>query len=188
MNTSTLTLAGTDWHIDAAHSNLEFAVKHMMLATVRGRFGQVEGTVRFRGDEPETAAVTVVVDVASIDTRSGQRDAHLRSADFFDEASFPQLAYVSRIIEATGEDRYRMVGDLTMRGVTREVVLDARFEGEGQDPWGGTRMAFHATGKLDRRDFGLTWNQALETGGILVGEEIRLSIDVELVLANGENG
>lgn len=181
MSTATVTLAGTSWSVDAAHSSLEFAVKHMMLATVKGRFAQVDGKVSFAADDLASARVEVSVDVESIDTRNRQRDDHLRSADFFDVANWPKLTFVSRRIEETGEGGYRVVGDLTMRGVTRELSLAATFEGEGQDPWGGTRMAFHATGRLDRREFGLTWNQALEAGGILVGDEVRLSIDVELV-------
>jgi len=180
-NAVTQELAGTTWSIDAAHTNVEFGVKHMMLATVKGRFAEVAGTVEFAGDDLSTAQVRVVAEAASIDTRSGQRDAHLRSPDFFDAAAYPQLTFVSREVQPAGSDEFRVVGDLTLHGVTHELVLAARFEGEGQDPWGGTRMAFHATGKLDRRDFGLTWNQALETGGLLVGEEIKLSIDVELV-------
>ncbi|NJD09484.1 MAG: YceI family protein [Gemmatimonadetes bacterium] len=174
-------MAGTSWAIDAAHSNVEFAVKHMMLATVKGRFGKVDGTVEFAGDELTSARVGVVVDIASIDTRVEQRDAHLRSPDFFDAASHPEMRFVSRDVIAVGADSYRVTGDLTIRGVTRELVLEASFEGEGSDPWGGSRMAFHATGKLDRRDYGLTWNQALEAGGVLVGETVKLAIDVELV-------
>jgi polyisoprenoid-binding protein YceI len=153
----------------------------MMLATVRGRLGQVAGSVDFAGDELDSAQVKVTIDAAGIDTRLEQRDAHLRSPDFFDVERYPELTYVSRQVERSGGDSYRVVGDLTIRGVTREVVLDAAYQGQGQDPWGGSRMAFHATGRLDRREFGLTWNQALETGGILVGDEIRLTIDVELI-------
>jgi polyisoprenoid-binding protein YceI len=181
MSAATATLAGTTWAVDAAHSNVEFAVKHMMLATVKGRFAQVAGEVTFGSDDFASAQVKVAVDVASIDTRTQQRDEHLRSPDFFDVANYPELTYEGGRVERTGEDSYRVAGDLTIRGITREVVLHATFEGQGADPWGGTRMAFHATGSLDRREFGLTWNQALETGGILVGDEVKLSIDVELV-------
>jgi polyisoprenoid-binding protein YceI len=181
MNATTQGLAGTKWSIDAAHSNVEFAVKHMMLATVKGRFAGVAGTVEFDGEELASARVEVAIEVASIDTRAEQRDAHLRSPDFFDAEAYPQMTFRSRGMEAAGADRYLVTGDLEIRGVSREIALTASFEGHGQDPWGGTRMAFHATGKLDRREYGLTWNQALEAGGILVGDEVKLSIDVELV-------
>lgn len=174
-------LTGQKWGIDAAHTSVEFAVKHLMLATVKGRFGQVAGSVELTGEDLASARIEVVIDVASIDTRAEQRDAHLRSPDFFDVANYPEMRFVSRRVEPRGEDGYRVTGDLTIRDVTRQLVLDATFEGRGRDPWGGTRMAFNATGKLDRRDYGLTWNQALEAGGVVVGENIKLSIDVELV-------
>lgn len=183
MQTASLSLTGTTWNLDASHSNIEFAVKHMMLATVKGRFAEANATVMFGSDEFMSAQVNVEIDVASIDTRSEQRDGHLRSADFFDAEQFPKLTFVSRDVAVKGADEYELTGDLTIRGVTREVVLKATFEGEGQDPWGGTRMAFSATGRIDRKDFGLTWNQALETGGILVGEDIKLSIEAEFVRA-----
>lgn len=179
---TTPSLAGTSWSIDSAHTQVEFAVKHMMLAKVRGRFAEFEGSVAFETDDIASAAIEVRIAAASIDTRVAQRDEHLRSADFFDVAQYPELRFVSRRIEARGDAEYRVVGELTIRGVTREVTLDARFEGTGTDPWGGTRIAFSASGSIDRRDYGLTWNQALEAGGILVGDEVRLSIEAELVL------
>jgi polyisoprenoid-binding protein YceI len=175
-------LAGTRWAIDSAHTQVEFAVKHMMLAKVRGRFAEFEGSVAFETDEVTSAAIEVRIAAASIDTRVAQRDEHLRSADFFDVGQYPELRFTSRRIEERGDDEYRVVGELTIRGVAREVTLDARFEGTGRDPWGGTRIAFSAAGRIDRREYGLTWNQALETGGILVGDEIRLAIEAELVL------
>lgn len=171
----------TIWQIDPAHTDVGFAVKHLMISTVRGRFAGVKGTIVLDEANPTNSSVEAEIDVATIDTRQEQRDAHLRSADFFEVEKYPTMTFRSRRVERLGNDRYRIVGDLTIRDVTREVVLDATDEGRGRDPWGGDRLAFSATTTIDRRDFGLTWNQALETGGVLVGNEIRISIDVQAV-------
>lgn len=171
----------TIWQIDPAHTDVGFAVKHLMISTVRGRFAGVKGTIVLDEANPANSSVEAEIDVATIDTRQEQRDAHLRSADFFEVEKYPTMTFRSRRVERLGNDRYRIVGDLTIRDVTREVVLDATDEGRGRDPWGGDRLAFSATTTIDRRDFGLTWNQALETGGVLVGNEIRISIDVQAV-------
>lgn len=169
------------WTIDPAHSHVEFAVRHMMIATVKGRFGGVTGTVRTDETNPANAQVEVEIDAATIDTRESQRDAHLKSADFFDVETFPKLTFTStRITDVSGQS-FKLVGDLTMHGVTREVTLDVTSEGRGTDPWGNERAGFTASGKLKRSEFGLTWNQALETGGLLVGDDIKITIDVELV-------
>ena len=171
--------ASTTWQLDPAHTNVEFSVKHLMLARVKGRFTGVAGTVMLA--EPTASTVEVVIDAASIDTREAKRDAHLRSADFFDVERFPTITFRSSDVRPAGAGDLRIVGDLTIRDVTREVTLEVTDEGRGTDPWGGERAGFSATAVIDRRDFGLTWNQALETGGVLVGNEIRISLEVELV-------
>lgn len=169
------------WRIDPTHTNVEFGVRHLMISTVKGRFGAVEGTVTVEDGDPATAQIDVRIDAASIDTRVEQRDAHLRSADFFDVEKHPALTYTSRSVERTGGGKLKVVGDLTIRGVTREVVLDVEELGTVRDPWGNDRAGYSAKGKLDREAFGLTWNQALEAGGVLVGNEVKISLEVELV-------
>jgi polyisoprenoid-binding protein YceI len=171
----------TTWQIDPAHTEVGFSVKHLMISTVRGRFAGVQGTIVLDEVNPANSSAEVEIDAATIDTRAAQRDAHLRSADFFEVERYPTITFRSARVERVGDDRYRIVGDLTIRGVTREVVLDATDEGRGRDPWGGDRLGFSATTTIDRSDFGLTWNQALETGGVLVSNEIKISIDVEAV-------
>ena len=175
--------ARNTWTIDPAHTSVEFAVRHLMISTVKGRFGDVKGTVELDLDNPAAARVDVTIAATSIDTRNGDRDAHLRSADFFDVEKFPELRYVSRKVEVLPDGTFRVVGDLTIRGVTREVPLTASFEGTGADPWGGHRAGFSATGKVNRTDYGLLWNKVLEAGGVTVGEEVKLSIEAELVQA-----
>lgn len=170
----------TTWTIDASHSNVEFAVRHMMIATVKGRFADVSGTVTLDEQAPERSAVTVRIGAASIDTRTEQRDQHLRSGDFFAVEQYPELTFTSTGIARDG-DGYRVTGDLTMRGVTKPVTLAVTEGGRTRDPWGNDRLAFSASTKLSRAEFGLTWNQLLETGGMVVGDEIRISLDVELV-------
>ena len=176
--TAAVTATPTAWELDVAHSNVEFAVKHMMISTVKGRFGDVTGTVEI--PDAGQPRVEVTINVASIDTRQEQRDAHLRSADFFDVEKYPELRFVSTRVQRT-DDGYKLTGDLTIRGVTKPVTLTVTDEGTGIDPWGNSKSAFSATGKINRADFGLTWNAALETGGVLVSEEVKLSFDVQLV-------
>ncbi|HEX6644327.1 MAG TPA: YceI family protein [Gemmatimonadales bacterium] len=171
------------WEIDPAHTDVGFAVKHLMISTVRGRFASVRGTIRLDEEDLAGSAVEVEIDAASIDTRQEQRDAHLRSGDFFDVEAYPLITFRSRSVEADGDGRFKVTGDLTIHGVTREVVLDARDEGRGVDPWGNHKAAFTAETRIDRRDFGLGWNQALETGGVLVANEIRITLDVQAVRA-----
>ena len=178
---TTAPLTQATWEIDSAHTDVGFSVKHLMISTVRGRFSDVRGTIRIDDEDLATAIIQVEIAAASIDTRQQQRDDHLRSADFFDVEKFATVEFESRRIERIKDGRYRVVGDLTIRDVTREVVLAATEEGHGRDPWGGERLGFSATTTIDRRDFGLTWNQALETGGIVVGNEIRITLDVEAV-------
>lgn len=171
----------TTWTIDPAHSNVEFAVKHLMIATVKGRFADVKGTVRHNDAEPSKSEVDIEIGTASIDTRAEQRDAHLRSPDFFDVKRFPMMRFKSTRIEGNIDSEFKLIGDLTIRDQTREVALKAEFNGRERDPWGGERMGFEASGKINRKEFGLNWNQVLESGGWLVGDDIKLSIEVELV-------
>lgn len=174
------------WTIDPDHTLVEFSARHMMIAKVKGRFADVEGTVEIDPDVPQNSTVEVEIDAASIDTRQEDRDAHLRSGDFLDVESHPTIRFESTRVEGdptSAGDEFTVVGDLTIRGETREVTLDATFEGHGSDPWGNERAGFSASTSIDRREFGLTWNQALETGGVLVGHEISISLEVELVAA-----
>jgi len=186
MTTSAPLASASTWTIDASHTAAEFSAKHMMITTVKGRIADVRGTIVL--DEADLAKSTVEVELAaaSIDTRNEQRDGHLRSADFLDVEQFPTITFASRRVEGArleeGE-RFQVVGDLTIRGVTREVTLEATYEGRGRDPWGGERVSFSASTKIDRRDFGLTWNAALETGGVLVSNDVRIQIEVQAVRA-----
>lgn len=179
-------MSSTTWNLDATHSTVGFSVKHMMFTTVRGKFSQVEGTVSFDPSSPGSASVQVTIPTASIDTGVADRDGHLRSGDFFDVETHPAITFRSTRVEGTPAkdgDAFKVAGDLTIRGVTREAVLDARFEGTGTDPWGNTRSGFSATTAIDRREFGLTWNQALEAGGVLVGTEVKIELHVQAVAA-----
>jgi polyisoprenoid-binding protein YceI len=178
MATATAPETRTAWKLDPAHTSVEFSAKHMMITTVRGRIADVEGTIFTDEENPSNSSVTAVLKAASLDTGNEQRDQHLRSADFLDVENFPNITFESKRIDGS-KDHFKLVGDLTIRGVTRELTLDVTFEGEGKDPWGGERAGFTASGKIDRRDFGLTWNQALETGGVLVANEIKISVEVQ---------
>lgn len=173
--------ARSSWAIDPAHTDVGFAVKHLMISTVRGRFGSVRGTIQLDEADLTGSSVDVEIDATSIDTRQEQRDAHLRSADFFDVDTYPLITFRSRAVEPAGAGRFRIIGALTIHGVTRDVVLEATDEGRGVDPWGNEKAAFTAETRIDRRDFGLGWNQALETGGVLVANEIRITLDVQAV-------
>jgi polyisoprenoid-binding protein YceI len=172
----------TTWKLDASHSNVEFSAKHLMITTVKGRFAELEGSVTANESSPSASHVEVSINAASIDTRTEQRDQHLRSADFLDAESFPKITFKSTKVAGTKE-KLTLTGDLTIRGTTKPVTLDVTYEGEGKDPWGGQRIAFTATGKIDRREFGLVWNQALESGGVLVSNDIKLHIDAQFVQA-----
>ena len=172
----------TTWTIDPQHSQVAFEVKHMMFAKVRGRFEDLEGTLEIASkDEIESSRVDVVIEAASISTGQGDRDDHLRSPDFFDVEQFPELRFESTSVERTGEDELEVVGDLTIRDVTREVELQVTELGGGTDPWGNERLGYSATTEIDRRDYGLTWNQALEAGGVLVGHDIRITLEIQAV-------
>mgnify|MGYP005854570399 CR=1 FL=1 len=171
----------TSWQIDPVHTNVEFAVRHLMVATVRGRFNSVAGTILLDEDDITRSSVAVQIDAASIDTREPQRDQHLRSPDFLDVAQFPTITFQSKRIEPRSDGRYSVIGDLTIRGVTREVVLDASLDGRVKDPWGNERLAVSAQTTINRKDFGASWNVALEAGGWLVGDAVQISIEAEAV-------
>jgi polyisoprenoid-binding protein YceI len=169
------------WNIDAAHSGITFSIRHMVIAKVRGRFTKYSGAVQLDDGDLGRSSVDVTIDAASIDTSVAQRDEHLRSADFLDVAKYPELRFRSKRVEAIDADRFRVIGDLTIRDVTREVVLEAELGGRAKDPWGNTRIGFAAKTTIDRKAFGLTWNQALETGGVLVGDRVDIELDVQAV-------
>ncbi|MBI2887082.1 MAG: YceI family protein [Chloroflexi bacterium] len=170
------------YQIDPMHSQVEFGVKHMMFTTVKGRFGKVSGQIQVDEADPTSSTVTATAEAGSVDTGDAQRDGHLRSPDFFDAEQYPLIQFSSKRIQATGSDgRYKLVGDLTIRDVTREVALEASFLGEGRDPWGGVRAGFNATGAVNRKDFGLQWNVPLEAGGFLVGDTVTINLEVEAV-------
>jgi polyisoprenoid-binding protein YceI len=169
------------WQIDSAHSGIHFAVRHLVIAKVRGQFSRWTGALTVPDGDFARATAEVTIDTASIETGVADRDAHLRSADFFDVASHPEATFRSRRVEPAGGDRFRLIGDLTLRGVSREVVLEVESTGQTTDPWGNVRAGFAAKTAVDRREFGLTWNQALEAGGVMVGEKVELEIEVEAV-------
>ena len=169
------------WNIDAAHTGIHFAVRHMVVSKVRGRFGKYTGTIRLDEGDITRGAVEVAIEASSIDTGVADRDAHLRSADFFDVEKFPELRFRSTRLERVDDTHFRVLGNLSIRDVTREVALDVEYGGQGKDPWGNERLGFVAKTSIDRKDFGLTWNQALETGGILVGDRIDIDLDVQAV-------
>jgi polyisoprenoid-binding protein YceI len=174
------------WNIDASHSTIEFAAKHMMITTVKGRLADARGALTIDETNPGTSSVSVEFDAKSLDTRSEQRDQHLRSADFLDVEQFPTISFESKRIEGASAEpgaEFKVVGDLTIRGVTKEIVLDATYEGRGRDPWGGERVSFSADAKLDRREFGLVWNAALETGGLLVSNDVKIKLEVQAIRA-----
>jgi polyisoprenoid-binding protein YceI len=182
---TTLPAVGT-WDIDASHSTIGFSVRHLGISKVRGVFSTFSGTVEV-AEEPTGSAVQVEVDVASIDTKDANRDEHLRTNDFFSAPEHPTMTFTSTSI-AGGGTQWLVTGDLTIRGVTRRITLDTTFEGLASDPWGGDRAAFSATAEVDREDFGMTWNAALETGGVLVGKKVKVEIEAELVRTVADAG
>lgn len=174
------------WKLDPAHTTVEFAVKHMMFTTVRGRFKSLSGSIVVDEINPDRSKVEVEIDAASIDTGVADRDAHLRSADFLDVEQYPTITFRSTKVEGAHRaagDRFRVDGELTIRGKAIAVTLDASFEGSGKDPWGNEKAGFSAKTEIDRRQWGLTWNQALETGGILVGNTVKIEIEAQAVKA-----
>lgn len=176
-------MSPTNWNIDTSHSSVGFSVRHMMFAKVRGRFAKWSGSIALDPDDLEHASVKVTIEAASIDTGVGDRDNHLRSPDFFAVEQFPTLAFESTRIEKQGNDRFLVHGNLTIRGITHEVVLDAEYGGRAKDPWGNQRVAFAAKTQINRTDFGLKWNQLVEAGGVLVGEKVEIDLEVQAVEA-----
>jgi len=179
--TSTSTSTRTKWNVDPTHSEIHFSGKHMMISTVRGKFQKFDVDLQIDENDLTNSYVKANIDADSLITNQDQRDGHLRSADFFDVANHPYITFESKRIEPAGGDEYKIYGDLTVRGTTKEVVLDTTFEGGGKYPWGGERKAFSAKTTINRKDFGLNWNVALETGGVLVSDNIKIEIDVEAV-------
>jgi polyisoprenoid-binding protein YceI len=169
------------WKIDSAHSEVTFSVRHMMISTVRGRFNTVNGTVDFDETTPGNSSVQVEIDASSIDTREKQRDDHLRSPDFLNVATYPTITFVSKRVEPIDENHGKITGDLTIHGVTKEVVLETEYAGQAKSPWGTTSAGFSAKTKINRKDFGLEYNAALETGGVLVGDEVKIDIEMEII-------
>ena len=176
-------MAATTWNIDPSHSAIHFSVRHMVVSKTRGRFTKWSGQISFDPANPAASSVQVSIDPASVNTEDAQRDGHLRSADFFDVEKYPTATFKSTKVEENGNDKLRIAGDLTVHGVTKPVVLDAVFEGSAKDPWGGERAGFAATTTLDRREFGLGWNKVLEAGGVLVGDKVELTLEIEAVKA-----
>ncbi len=171
----------TSWVIDPTHSEIQFKVKHLVISTVTGAFKTFEGTAETDGDDLTTASINFSADVASIDTNQAQRDEHLRSGDFFDAENYPKLTFVSTGLEKTGEDTYKLKGDLTIKGVTNPVVLDAEYGGAMTDFYGQSKAGFEVAGKISRKEFGLTWSATTEAGGVVVGDEIKLVINIQLI-------
>ena len=168
--------------LDRSHTTVEFIVRHLMITKVRGRFTAFDGQIELAPGSDLPTSITATIDAASIDTREEQRDAHLRSADFFEVEKYPHLIFESTRIHGTPDD-LTIDGKLTIRGVTRNVKLTGSFEGRASDPWGGVRVGYEAHATINRKDFGLAWNAALETGGVVVGDEVRIELNVEAVLA-----
>ncbi len=171
--------AGT-YVIDASHSTVEFVARHLMITKVRGRFSEFEGTVNI-AEVPEDSSAQASIKTASLSTDDPKRDEHLRTADFFEVEQYPTIDFRSTKVERAKGGEWRLYGELTVRGVTKPVVLDLEFEGSSPDPWGGTRIAFSAATDVDREDWGLTWNVALETGGVLVSRKVRLELNIQAV-------
>jgi len=180
VETAPVTGSKTTWKLDPSHSLVEFSAKHLMITTVKGRFTDVEGVITADEKDFTKSSTTATLKAVSIDTRTEQRDNHLRSADFLEVEKYPEIKFRSTRIEGSRKE-FKLTGDLTIRDVTRPVTLDVTFEGQTKDPWGGERVGFSASGKIDRRDFGLTWNVVLEAGGLTVGNDIKINIEVQAV-------
>lgn len=168
------------WNFDTAHSNIGFSVKHMMVSTARGKFEKFTGSVSFDPAKPAETTLDVSIDAASINTNDEKRDGHLKSADFFEVEAHPALTFKSKSVQVIDKDSAKLSGDLTIRGVTKPVVLDVEFNGLGKNPWGNEVAGFSAKTKISRKDFGLVWNVALEAGGVLVADDVKIEIDAEL--------
>ncbi len=172
----------TTYKIDPAHSSAHFVVRHMMITNVRGSFSNIQGTIVWDAANPGQSTIEAVIDATTIQTQEAPRDAHLKSADFLDVEKYPTITFKSTKVESTGDDELKVTGDLTIHGATKSVAL--KVEGptaEGKDPWGNARIGASATTKIKRSEFGLTWNAALETGGILVGDDLKIELEVSLI-------
>jgi polyisoprenoid-binding protein YceI len=174
-------MASDRWEIDSSHSSLQFSVRHLVIAKVRGSFARWSGTIDVPNGDFSKATVNVTIDASSIDTGVADRDGHLKSPDFFDVAQHPELRFVGKRVLSRSEAEIDVVGELTLKGITREVVLRVEQHGQAKDPWGNLRAAFTAKTSIDRKDFGLTWNQVLETGGVMVGDRVDIEADIEAV-------
>lgn len=174
-------MATTNWSVDPTHSEVGFKVKHMMFTNVSGKFDTFEAKAVTEGEQFDNAQVSFSADAASVNTGNADRDKHLVSGDFFDAEQFPKLEFQSTSFQKKGADNYEMKGDLTLHGVTKNVTLDVEYGGTGKDPWGNLKAGFTISGKFNRKDFGLNWNAALEAGGVLVSDEVRLNADIQMV-------
>jgi polyisoprenoid-binding protein YceI len=172
-----------NWNLDTVHSGINFSVRHMVVSKVRGRFAKFTGNIELDESDLARSVVEATIDASSIDTGTAQRDDHLRSADFFDVEHFPQIRFRSTRIEKLGREQYRLTGQLTIRDVSREIALDVEYGGRGKDPWGNERVGFTAKAAFDRKDFGLGWNQILETGGVLVSDRVEIELEMQAVRA-----
>lgn len=181
MTTTAEKVNTTTWTLDPAHSSIEFSAKHMMISTVRGRMGAVSGEIIVDEQNPANFSVHLTVDIAGLTTNEAKRDAHLRSGDFFDAENHPEATFKSTRIEPLSENKFRVTGDLTIRGTTRSITLDVERDGEAVSPWGAVAAGFSSATTLNRKDFGLNWNVALEAGGVLVSENIKLEITIEAI-------
>jgi polyisoprenoid-binding protein YceI len=173
----------TNWAIDASHSKIGFRVKHLMISNVLGNFREFEGNITTEGNDFTTAKISVSLSAASVDTEMADRDTHLKSADFFDVVNFPKITFTGSTLKDMGDDMYELTGDLVIKGLSKKVVLSIEFGGIMADPWGNLKAGFSITGKINRKDWGLNWNAALEAGGVLVSEEVKIVCDIELVKA-----
>ncbi|KIL48641.1 YceI family protein [Jeotgalibacillus campisalis] len=167
------------WVVDSVHSGVDFSVKHMMISRVKGSFQEFSAEVEADVNDMTTASISFTIDVNSIDTRSEDRDNHLRSADFFDVENFPSITFKSTDVKNIGDNEYELTGDVTIKDVTKKETFTVEYEGSGKDPWGNEKVGFSVNGKLNRKEYGLTWNQALETGGVLVGEDIKINLQIQ---------
>jgi polyisoprenoid-binding protein YceI len=177
-----------DYDLDVAHTRLGFTARHAMVTKVRGSFKQFEGRLHLDGDDPSKSSGEVIIDAASIDTGSEQRDEHLRSNDFFEMTVYPQIVFRSTLIVPTDENEFLVIGELTIKGVTRKLELDVQFSGAALDPFGNTRVGFEASGAISRKDFGITWNAPLEGGGVLVSDKVTLDIDISAIKRQDAGG
>lgn len=183
MSTSIIT-ESRPWSVDVAHSNVGFTARHMMIAKVRGNFARLKGEVQLPEDGSIPLSIAAEIEAASVDTRNEQRDGHLRSADFFDAENYPRLTFKSTSIAKAGETTFDVTGDLTIRSTTKSVTFPVEIEGQATDPQGDRRIGYSARLRVDRRDFGLTFNQGLETGGVLIGNEVDIELDVEVIASD----